>query len=118
MKDNPFRRHSTLLGFSSAVALTGALGRLTHWRELMIPLYVFAAIGGLWFFTRMFYGFSAAERLDQAPVDKDSVGVRGIGGFGIDWAGRPIGRLNRAYENWRVGAKTEFEKLAEEDEAT
>lgn len=115
MENNPFRRHSTLLGFSAAVALVAALGWLTHWRELLIPLYVIAAIGGLWFFARAFYGFSAAERLYSSPTEKDSVGGGGIGGFGIDWDGRPINALNRAYENWRVGARTDFERLADEE---
>lgn len=40
----------------------------------------------------------------------------GSRGVNVRWDGRAPSRLNQAYENARLGATSEFERLAEEED--
>jgi uncharacterized membrane protein YuzA (DUF378 family) len=114
---NPFQRHSTLLAFSSAAVVVCLFGAATHWKIEFAMYYVIAGLAALWFFSRVFYGFGSARRLDKEPVAKGSMGMGGAGGLRIDWDGREINELQRAYRQAELGDPSALERLAEEEDA-
>lgn len=71
-------------------------------------LYGAVALASLWFFARLFYRFKESRKIDQAPVDADSVGTgRYRMWFGTD----PSRRLGNAYERAREGDPTDLEEI-------
>jgi hypothetical protein len=113
--ENPFRRHSTLLGFAAAGVVVTVLGWLTQWRESIVPIYIIAGLASLWLFSRAFYGFRSAMLIDKANTAPGSMGM-GSRGVPVRWDGRPIENLSVAYEKWRLGDTAELERIAEEEE--
>ena len=112
--DRPFSRHSTLLGFSAAAVVITILGWRTQWRESLIPIYITAGLASLWLFSRIFYGFRSARLIDKADTAPGSMGT-GSRGVPVRWDGRRIENLALAYEKWRLGDRSELERIANEE---
>jgi uncharacterized membrane protein YuzA (DUF378 family) len=111
--DNPFHKHSTLLGFLGAAVVVSIAGTLTHWNESLLIVDVVAGLAGLWVFSRLFYGFKASRVLDNPDETPSPV----IGPYDR-WRGTQSEneRLVQAYKKFLEGDSSEFERLAQAQE--
>jgi hypothetical protein len=107
--EGPFRRFSTLLGFSATAVVITILGYLTHWREYLFPIYCVLALACLWFFSRVFYGLSASRLIDKTGVTYGAIPRL------LRWDGRRQEDIASAYEQIQMGNPTEFQRLANEE---
>jgi uncharacterized membrane protein YuzA (DUF378 family) len=113
--DNPFSRHSTLLGFSASAVVVTLLGWLTQWREVLVPIYIIVGFASVCFFPRLFYGFRAAKLLDNAACTPGSMGLRGGRYLPLRWDGRMKEDLCSAYESAQMGDPSDLKRIAEEE---
>ena len=111
--NNPFARHSTLLGTLSAVVVVTALGWLTHWRWELIPAYMLAFGFSFVRLARLFYGLDASRNLDKELISPESHWDWDHSLYDID---EPGYQVSRAYQKARTGDASALERLAEEEQ--
>ncbi|HET7814026.1 MAG TPA: hypothetical protein VFL13_06605 [Candidatus Baltobacteraceae bacterium] len=118
-------KHSTLFGLLTTALVAALAGYVTHWHPAAIGIALFA---GVLIFPRAFYGFKAANALDESARTPDSLGDAGR--FSPrDMAGLndESYRLHQAYEQYQAATSGGYDvtgkiadpnaltKLAEEE---
>lgn len=68
---NVLHRYSSALAIACSAILVLIGGWLTRWRWNPV-FYLFAGVGLMWFFARVFYGFAAARAEEAEPSASDS----------------------------------------------
>lgn len=113
MSDNPFHRHSSLLGLLCSLTTVIVLGTLTHWRNELIAVYIIA-FGVLFvLFARLLYGLRASRALDKERVEDGSAWLERD-----NWNLETGYRLREAYEKAQQGDAADLERLAEEERSS